>query len=115
MDETITPLTKTNAMSVLTKRIERVAAKADLNQKSVKWLLAFFIGVESQEDVDNLDLWLHERKANDKFFDLMLKIDKDRLGTAPVATIHNLIRNNANSTKDNSKFISKINSFSILP
>ena len=76
-------------MSKISKELEQAAAVANLTQRAAHLLRNFFLNLATQEEKDELDIWMNASEANSYLFDLLL--DTNREGTG-AATMHLLVK-----------------------
>lgn len=88
-------------MTTYKARIEALAAKADFSPRAAYLLKNFFLDLTTQEEEDELDLWMNESEANGEMFDLLIEVNADGTGAGTIALLHKLGRE---KTKKKFKF-----------
>ncbi len=76
-------------MSKISKELEQAATVANLTPRAAHLLRNFFLKLATQEEKDELDIWMNESEANSHLFDLLLDANIDGTGAG---TMHLLIK-----------------------
>lgn len=79
-------------MNTLKQQIKEVADHANLTPRVAALIQNFFLEVASQEEKDELDEWMNESPANDRFFDMMLEANKDGTGAGSLSLLRKLVK-----------------------
>lgn len=80
----------TQSVNTLGDRIKEVAAYANLSQRASTLLQRFFLKVATEEELKELDDWMHESNANDQLFDLLLDLNRDGTGAGTIRLLTKL-------------------------
>jgi hypothetical protein len=82
----------TQGVTTLSDQIKEVAAYANLSQRASTLLQRFFLKVASEEELKELDDWMHESNANDQLFDLLLDLNRDGTGAGTIRLLTTLAK-----------------------